>query len=95
MEEDTRIGVGLMWLMDKSGLENNVRMVLQHHREKFGYEAEYVLANPVDLVGVMPEAKPDEPQAPLIICGVRVVPNISTISLHLFAGKKVPRTGHP
>jgi len=93
MDEDTRIGVGVMWVMDKSGLAANVQALLVAHRRRCGCLAEIIYANPEDLVGVMPVANSDEElPKPLMICGVRVVPNISTQPGHLYAGVKKART---
>ncbi len=94
MDEDTRIGVGLMWVMDKSGLAANVQALLIAHQKRCGCQAEIIYANPEDLIGVLPVSKPDEAPEPLFICGVRVVPNISTQPEHLYAGVKKSRTIH-
>lgn len=82
MQNDSPVlNVGLLWLMDpKMGIVENAREALQHHQEKFGYEATLINANPTEV-----------PESGIEVDGLRVMPVEGTLGKHLFVGVHVER----
>lgn len=69
--------IGILWLMKKGGIQDNLVRAMEAHREKFGSQATVCYANQDDLPG------------PVEVEGVAARAERSCLRGHLFVGRRM------